>query len=101
MFSAKKTTYLVPLALFVPLAARFRVPGFLLVTGAVCLGATAGFLTAGFTGPPIRLRASAALNGNCRADFSPVVLRVSSTRRLFARTMVCRLRRIFALSAGV
>jgi hypothetical protein len=42
--------------------------------------------------PPIKLNASAALNGNCFTVVCPVVLRVISTRRLLAKRMVRILR---------
>src|SRR5947209_16900887 len=40
----------------------------------------------------IRLSASSALNGNCRTDVCPVVLRVTSTRRFWARARTLALR---------
>src|SRR5437016_4003739 len=54
--------------------------------------------------PPPRLsnvKASLALKGKRRTDCSPVVLRVTSTRRLLARRTVRRFFRIFCFSAGV
>src|SRR5579863_1722332 len=62
------------------------------------LAADYGFLGAGFfviagvflTGvlPPIRVNASVALKGNCRVEVWPVVLKVTSTRRLLAILIV-------------
>src|SRR5439155_20535610 len=54
--------------------------------------------------PPLLLssvKASLALKGKRRTDCSPVVLRVTSTRRLLARRTVSRFFRIFCFSAGV
>ena len=50
----------------------------------------AGFAVAGFSLPPIRDSESSALNGNCLTDVWPVVLNVTSTRRLLASMMVLR-----------
>src|SRR5882672_6700762 len=54
--------------------------------------------------PPARLskvRESLALKGKRRTDCSPVVLRVTSTRRLLARRTVSRFFRIFCFSAAL
>src|SRR5690348_9429624 len=51
--------------------------------------------------PPIRLKESVALKGNWRTEVWPVVLSVTSTRRLLARMMVRILRRILCRSPGV
>src|SRR5712664_1797396 len=48
-----------------------------------------------------KVRASFALKGKRRTDCSPVVLRVTSTRRLLARRTVSRLFRIFCFSAAL
>src|SRR6267143_3571501 len=62
------------------------------------------FLTGGFFSPPLGLisaKKSLALNGYRRVDCCPVVLKVTSTRRLLARTNTCRLFSICCLSAGL
>src|ERR1700722_8826850 len=63
------------------------------------------FLTAcGSFSPPfvlISARASLVLNGYLRTDCWPVVLRVTSTRRLFARTMTAKLSSVFLRSSGL
>src|SRR5437016_3142946 len=53
--------------------------------------------------PPLlsKVRASFALKGKRRTDCSPVVLRVTSTRRLLARRTVSRFFRIFCFSAAL
>ena len=48
-----------------------------------------------------KVKASLALNGKRRTDCSPVVLRVTSTRRLLARRTVRRFRTSRCFSAGV
>src|SRR5882724_2991657 len=73
------------------------------VLGAPVLGAVlAGALWV--PGAPrglIRLRASSALNGNARTDVCPVVLRVTSTRRFWARARTLALRLSCAFCAAV
>src|SRR5215470_1093328 len=82
-------------------------------TSVFCYG-LAGFLGAGFglvsaaaplafSPPPLlsSVKASLALNGNCRTDCSPVVLKVTSTRRLLAKRTVRRFFRIFCFSAAL
>src|SRR5215831_3139628 len=59
------------------------------------------FAAAGFSRPPMSDRESAALNGNWRTDSCPVVLRVTSTRRLLARIIVLSFLRIRAFSPAV
>ena len=48
-----------------------------------------------------KVKESAALNGYCFTDSSPVVLSVTSTRRLLARRMVRMFLRIFWRCSGV
>src|ERR1700688_357211 len=79
------------------------------MVGSPNYGLGAGFLAAGafaavpFSPPCLlsRVKASLALNGKRRTDCSPVVLRVTSTRRLLARRTVRRFFRIFCFSAGL
>src|SRR6267143_2276966 len=62
------------------------------------------FLTGGFFSPPLGLisaKKSLALNGHRRVDCCPVVLKVTSTRRLLASTNTCRLFSICCQSAGL
>ena len=61
----------------------------------------AGLAVAGFSLPPIKLSESAALNGNCFTDVCPVVLSVTSTRRLLASMIVLIWARILCRSPGV
>src|SRR5690348_7994244 len=70
----------------------FFIAGFFFM---IAFGATA------FSRPPISVSESAALNGNWRTDSCPVVLRVTSTRRLLARMIVLSFLRILAFSPGV
>src|SRR2546422_6770906 len=77
--------------------ANYGLAGFF---GAAVLGA--GALAFPFSAPPLlrSVKASLALKGKRRTDCSPVVLRVTSTRRLLARRTVSRFFRIFCFSAG-
>ena len=68
--------------------------------GGVFLAAGSAFLAAACR-PPISVKESAALKGNCLADTSPVVLKVTSTRRLLARMIVLSFRRTLARSSFV
>src|ERR1700758_163352 len=73
--------------------------GFLVV---FFLGAgLAAFFLASASRPPISVNESAALNGNWRTDDCPVVLNVTSTRRLLASRIVSRCFRDLCRSSGV
>jgi hypothetical protein len=69
--------------------------------GAAFLGAGLAFFFAAPSLPPISVKASAALNGNWRTEDWPVVLKVTSTRRLLASRIVLRFLRDRCLSSGV
>src|SRR6266478_2604435 len=64
-------------------------------------GAAVFFL--GVSPPPLlsSVKASLALKGKRRTDCSPVVLKVTSTRRLLARRTVSRFFRIFCFSTAL
>src|SRR5580692_7371453 len=72
-------------------------------------GLGAGFLAAGVfavpagAAPPLlsKVKESLALKGKRRTDCSPVVLRVTSTRRLLAKRTVSKFFRNLSFSAGV
>src|ERR1700688_4980950 len=61
----------------------------------------AAFFLASISLPPISVNESAALNGNCRTEDCPVVLNVTSTRRLLASRIVSKCFRDLCRSSGV
>ena len=74
--------------------------------GFLVVGFAAGFFGAAFflasdSLPPIRVKASVALKGNWRTEVWPVVLKVTSTRRLLAILIVTMFRRTLCRSSGL
>src|SRR4030088_1069700 len=67
------------------------------------LAGRAGFFFASPSLPPISVRESAALNGNCRTECSglPAAFRVTSTRRLLAHLRIMIRLRALCRSSGV